>query len=161
MQLQKTIQVLVDSGVEFVIIGGVAATLHGSARVTYDLDICYSRRSANLVRLAKALEPFHPRPRGFPAGLPFFWDSGTLRNSTILTLQTDIGELDLLSEVSGLGGFDEVDRRSIFVSAFGREFRVLDLDGLIDSKRAAAREKDISALPELESLRESRDLEEE
>jgi hypothetical protein len=99
MQFQKALQVLCDEDVDFIVIGGLAATFHGSARVTYDLDICYARSSANLRRLAKALAPFHPRPRAFPADLPFVWDEVTLRNGTTFTLQTDLGEIDLLAEV--------------------------------------------------------------
>ena len=93
---------------DFVIIGGVAATFHGSARVTYDLDICYSRADSNLQRLAAALAPFHPRPRGFPDELPFVWDERTLRNGTVFTLRTDLGEIDLLAEVAGLATNDDV-----------------------------------------------------
>jgi hypothetical protein len=157
MQIDKAIQTLCDAGADFVVIGGVSAAFHGSARVTYDLDICYSRDSANLRRLAAALAPFHPRPREFPADVPFLWDERTLRNSTILTLQSDLGEIDLLAEVVGLGSFDEVKRQSITVEAFDRRFATLDLPGLIQAKRASGREKDLSALPELESLLEARD----
>jgi hypothetical protein len=71
MQFKAALQVLSDAFVDFVVIGGMAATFHGSARVTYDLDICYARTPENLRRLAKALSPFHPRPRDFPSGLPF------------------------------------------------------------------------------------------
>jgi hypothetical protein len=155
MQFERAIQALCDGGVDFVVIGGVSATLHGSARVTYDLDICYSRGSANLVKLTASLAPFHPRPREFPEELPFLWEPGTLRNASILTLQTDIGEIDLLAEVAGLGGFSEVRAHSIIVEAFGREIATLDLPGLIQSKRAAGRPKDLSALAELESLFEA------
>jgi hypothetical protein len=157
MQFERAVQALSEAAVDFVIIGGLSATFHGSARVTYDLDICYSRNSANLRRLAAALAPFHPRPRGFPAGLLFVWDEITLRNGTIFTLQTDIGEIDLLAEVAGLGDFDAVKAHSITVEAFDRRVEVLDLPGLIQAKRAAGREKDLSALPELESLLESGD----
>lgn len=152
MQFETAVRTLCDAGVEFVVIGGLAATFHGSARVTYDLDICYSRETANLRRLAAALAPYHPRPRGFPVGLPFVWDEGTLRNGTVFTLQTDIGEIDLLAEVAGLGAFDDVRKHSIQVEAFEREIATLDLAGLIQAKRAAGREKDLSALDELESL---------
>ncbi len=155
MQLAKAIQVLSDTAVDFVVIGGVAATFHGSSTVTYDLDICYSRSSSNLRRLREALAPFHPRPRGFPIGLPFVWDEGTLRSATVLTLQTDIGPIDLLAEVPGLGNFAAVQRHSIMVEAFERQIATLDLPGLIQSKRAAGREKDISALAELEGLLET------
>jgi hypothetical protein len=155
MQFQTAIQALCDGGVEFVVIGGVSATLHGSAQVTYDLHICYSRASVNLERLASALAPFHTRPTGFPEALPFLWEAGTLRNASILTLQTDIGEIDLLAEVAGVGDFGEVRAHSILVDAFGREIATLDLPGLIRSKRAAGRPKDLSTLAELESLLEA------
>lgn len=155
MQFEKAIQTLCDSGVDFVVIGGLSATFHGSARVTYDLDVCFSLASANLIKLIEALAPFHPRPRGFPAGLPFIWDIGMLRNATILTLQTDIGEIDLLAEVAGIGAFEDVKRHSTIVQVFGREIMTLDLPALIKSKRATGREKDLSSLPELESLLEA------
>jgi hypothetical protein len=155
VQFEKAVQALCDGGVEFVVIGGVSATLHGSARVTYDLDICYSRASDNLTRLAAALTPFHPSLRGLPPGLPFVWDEGTLRNATVLTLQTEIGEIDLMAGVAGLGTYFEVKAQSITVEAFGREIITLDLPALIRAKRAAGRQKDLAALPELEGLLEA------
>jgi len=155
MQFEKAVRTLCDAGVDFVVIGGLSAVFHGSAQVTYDLDICYSRAPANLRQLAAALAPFHPRPRGFSAGLPFVWDEVTLRNSTVFTLQTDIGEIDLLAEVAGLGAFEDVKRNSIIVEAFDRRIATLDLPGLIRAKRAAGREKDLSALAELESILEA------
>ena len=158
MQFARAVQALCDARVDFVVIGGVAATFHGSARVTYDLDICYSRAPSNLQRLAAALAPFHPRPRGFSGGLPFLWDERTLRNATVFTMQTDIGEIDLLAEVTGLGAYDDVRAHSIVVDAFHRQIATLGLPGLIQAKRAAGREKDISALRELESLLEAGEL---
>ena len=155
MQFETAVQTLCDAGVEFVIIGGLSAVFHGSSRVTYDLDVCYARTKRNLTRLVEALAPLHPRPREFPAGLPFVWDETTLRNGTVLTLQTDVGEIDLLAEVAGLGTFDDVKLHSIFVEAFDRRIQILDLPGLIRAKRATGREKDILALPELEGLLET------
>lgn len=119
MQFERAVQVLCEAAVDFVVIGGVSATFHGSSRA-YDLDICYSRASSNLKRLSAALAPFHPRPRGFPDSLPFIWDEATLRNGTVFTLQTDLGELDLLAEVAGLGAYADAIARSIAVEAFGR-----------------------------------------
>lgn len=155
MEFERVIQILVDAEVEFVVIGGVCAALHGSALLTFDVDICYSRAGLNLKRIVAALAPFHPGPRGFPEALPFVWDETTLRNTTVLTLQTDLGEIDLLAEVAGLGGWDQVKSRSIPVEAFDRTISVLDLPSLIKSKRAAGRQKDLAALPELESLLEA------
>jgi hypothetical protein len=155
MQLEKAIQTLCDAGVEFVVIGGVSATFHGSAMVTYDLDICYARTAPNLKRLRTALAPYHPRPRGFPAELPFVWNEQTLQSGTIFTLQTDLGEIDLLAEVAGLGTFREVKEHSVVVEAFDRRVASLDLPGLIRSKRASGRKKDLLVIPELESLLEA------
>ena len=155
MQFKAALQVLSDAFVDFVVIGGMAATFHGSARVTYDLDICYARTPENLRRLAKALSPFHPRPRDFPSGLPFVWDEVTLRNGSLFTLHTDLGEIDLLAEVTGLGTYEDLQREAIRIQVFDREIMTLDLPALIRAKRAAGREKDLSSLPELESLLEA------
>ena len=123
--------------------------------LTFVVEVCYSRSTANLGRLAATLALFHPRPRGFPESLPFVWDETMLRNSTVLTLQTDLGEIDLLAEVAGVGGWDEVKAQSREIDAFERRVSVLGLPALIRSKRAAGRPKDLAAIPELESLLEA------
>ncbi|MBV8842970.1 MAG: hypothetical protein JO307_09175 [Bryobacterales bacterium] len=103
MNFITAIQALVDAGVDFVIIGGWSAVLNGSSYITNDLDICYSRSRENLKRLANALAPFHPRLRELAAGLPLVWDEVTLKNGTVFTFSTDLGVIDLLAEVPGLG----------------------------------------------------------
>jgi hypothetical protein len=155
----KAVQTLVDNDVEFVIIGGWSAILHGSCYNTNDLDVCYSREPKNLERLAKALTPFHPRLRDLPPELPFVWDAATLRNGTVFTLLTDLGAIDLFAEVAGLGGFADAKRNSVLVRAFDRDVWTLDLPGLIRAKRAAGRSKDLQVLPELEGLLEAREPE--
>ena len=155
MRFAGAIHALLDKGVEFVVIGGVSAELHGSAAVTFYLDICYSRSSSNLRNLTAALSPFHPRPRGFQDELPFVWDETMLRNSTVLTLRTDFGDIDLLAEVAGVGAWDEVKAHSEEIEAFEHRVPVLDLAALIQSKRAAGRPKDLAAIPELEALLEA------
>jgi hypothetical protein len=155
VEFSRAIHVLCDGGIEFVVIGGLSAYFHGSTRLTFDLDICYCRTSANLRRLAAALAPYHPRPRGFPAGLPFVWDETTLRNGGLFTLTTDLGDIDLLAEVSGVGAYEDALARSIRVKAFDRELATLDLPSLLDSKRAAGRLKDQLDIAELETVRET------
>ena len=155
MNLVKAVQTLADGAVDFVIIGGWSAILHGSASVTNDLELCYSRLPDNLRRLATALAPFHPRPRDFSRDLPFVWDEATLRNGTLFTLSTDLGGIDLLAEVTGLGVFEDVKAHSVLLPAFDRSVWTLDLPSLIRAKRAAGREKDLRTLPELESLLEA------
>jgi len=157
MNFDRAVQALCDAGVEFIIIGGWSAILHGSARVTSDPEVLFARRQGNLRRLVEALAPYHPRPADLPQGLPFIWDEATLRNGTIFTLTRELGRIDLLGEVSGLGSFEEVEALSLIVDAFGRQVRTLDLRSLIATKRAAGREKDLLALPELESLLEAQE----
>jgi hypothetical protein len=155
MNFEIAVQKLCDAGVEFVVIGGWAAIFHGSAHVTNDLGICYSRDRDNLLKLARALAPYNPRLRGSPDGLPFVWDAKTLSNGTVFTLVTDLGIVDLLAEVSGVGTFAEVLPVSVEVDAFGRRIRTLNLQALIQSKKAAGRPKDLLILPELEGLLEA------
>ena len=151
------IRLLLDNKVEFVVIGGLAMSLHGSAYVTMDLDLCYRRTPENLAALAAALAPIHPYLRGVPPGLPFRLDVPTLQAGLNFTLTTDHGDLDLLGEVSGVGNFDAVLAQSDDQSAFGMTFRVLSLDGLIAAKRAAGRVMDRNHLLELEALKKLRD----
>ena len=147
--------ILSNAGVRFVVVGGVAATLHGLNYVTFDLDFCYARDKDNLSRIINALSPLNPRLRGAPVGLPFRFDEITLRNGLNFTLTTDIGDLDLLGEISGLGDFATVSTMAVPVELFGRSFLVLTLAALIASKKAAGRLKDLQALPELEALLEA------
>ena len=155
MNFELAVQHLCDAGVEFVVIGGWAAIFHGSAHVTNDLDICFSRHQENLRKLVGALAPYHPRPRGFPPNLPFVWDAATLANGTVFTLSTDLGGIDLLAEVLGIGTYPDVRASSVEVDAFDRRFRALDLRALIQAKKAAGRKKDLLILPELEGLLEA------
>ena len=155
IDLQTLVPYLVNSGIEFVIIGGVAATVHGSSYVTDDLDICYARTEINLARLATAFAALHPHLRGAPVDLPFIWDAETLRRGLNFTLRTDLGDVDLLGEVTGVGTFEQARQASIMVMLFGVECAVLSLDKLIAAKRAAGRPKDSLLLPELEALREA------
>ncbi|MCK6460944.1 MAG: hypothetical protein L6Q95_13760 [Planctomycetes bacterium] len=142
--------------VDFIVVGGVAATMHGSARLTSDLDVVYSRDPGNIPRLARALAPLHPYPRGAPKGLPFVWDERTVRAGLNFTLATDLGDLDLFGEIPGGGAFPDLLPHTIEVMLFGEAVRVLDLPTLIRTKRAAGRPRDFEAVAELEALEEER-----
>lgn len=141
---------LSGSQVELVVVGGLAVIAHGYPRATLDLDVCYARTPENIRKLAGALAPIHPRLRGAPEGLPFFWDEQTIRNGLNFTLVTDDGELDLLGEVTGLGNYSDIALRAVEVELHGIPVRILDLDDLIRAKAAAGRAKD---LVDLEALR--------
>jgi hypothetical protein len=151
---KSLLQVLHDAKVEFVVVGAYAAVLQGHAAVTQDLDVCYDRSPANLKRLAAALHPYHPRLRGAPAGLPFSLDLRTLQAGMNFTLTTDLGDVDLLGELAGVGQFANVSKGAETISIFRVPCRVMNLTKLIESKRAAGRPKDLAILPGLEALKE-------
>jgi hypothetical protein len=151
------VKLLTANNVQFIVIGGQAMRAHGSAHVTEDIDVCYQRTPPNLAALVAALTPLHPYLRGVPPGLPFRFDMPTLAAGLNFTLTTDCGDVDLLGEVSGIGGYDQVLRLSDEVKMFDSTVRILSLDGLIAAKKAAGRGKDRLHLLELEELKKLRD----
>ena len=148
------LRILSDAGVEFIVVGGVAAAVHGSARATFDLDVVYRRTPEGIDRLVLALLPYHPYLRGAPPGLPFRWDAATVRRGLNFTLTTDLGDLDLLGEITGGGGYEALAPSTTLIRAFDIECRLLNLDQLIEVKRAAGRPKDFEVVAELETIRE-------
>ena len=147
------LEALARAGVRFILVRGAAATAHGSARLTQDLDVVYDRSPENLRRLVTALASLDPYLRGAPPGLPFAWDEATLRHGLNFTLTTKLGDLDLLGEIVGGGGYAELIPHTVELQLFGSATSVLDLDKLIDVKRAAGRPKDLEAIAELEIIR--------
>jgi hypothetical protein len=144
--------VLADARVEAIVIGGLAAQAHGSARLTQDADFVYRRSDENIARLAEALAPFSPYLRGAPPGLPFRFDPPTIRRGLNFTLTTAVGDVDFLGEMTGGGNYEQLLPHTIELVVFGRTIRVLDLPALIRAKRAAGRPKDLEAVAELEAL---------
>lgn len=138
--------------IECVIVGGVAGTLHGSAIPTTDLDVCYSRTATNLQKLATALKSVNARLRNAPSNLPFLLDAETFRKGLNFTFVTDIGDLDLLGEVRGIGYYDKAVEGASSFELLGYTFKVIALDKLILAKRTAGRAKDMVAVAELEAL---------
>jgi len=152
VKLQETLRALFDANVEFVLIGGAAMQMQGSAHLTEDLDFCYARSAKNIERLASTLAPYHPRLRGAPENLPFRFDPATIKRGLNFTLMTDLGALDFLGEVAGVGGYSEVRKNSDVMALFDMDCPVLSLEGLIRSKKAAGRDRDLEVVPELEGL---------
>lgn len=153
---RELLRLLSGHELEFILIGGVAANVHGSARVTFDLDVVYGRSRENQVRLVKALAGHHAYLRGAPPGLPFRFDEKTVRMGLNFTLTTDLGELDLLGEVAGGGTYEALLPHSEAIEAFGVTLRVVTLERLIHLKRAAGRPKDLESIAELQALWEER-----
>ena len=153
----RILRALTANSVEFIVIGGVAATVHGSARNTFDLDVFYRRTRANVDHLVAALTPLNPYLRGAPPGLPFRFDTDTVWRGCNFTLTTDAGPLDCLGAVAGIESYDAADSRAISSEAHGVTCTILNLDDLIAAKRAAGRPKDFEAIAELEVIREERE----
>jgi predicted nucleotidyltransferase len=156
LDIAAILRALSANKVDFVVIGGIAAVAHGSAYITQDFDICYARTGVNMGRLARALAPFHPRLRGVSEDLPFRLNAATLRAGLNFTLATDIGDIDLMGEIAGFSSYEEVTGASETLELYGTRCRILTLEGLIRSKRAAARPKDLQLVPELEALADLR-----
>ena len=151
------IKVPTSHGVEFIVVGGVAANLFGSARLTYDLDILYSRKEENLRHIIEALQNRNPYLRGAPPGLPFRFDLRTLKNGLNFTLTTDLGPIDLLGEIPGARSYEELLTDSFEISEKDLTFRCVTLARLIQLKNAAGRPKDLEALAELKAILEDLD----
>jgi predicted nucleotidyltransferase len=138
---------LARNQVEFVIVGGISAVLNGVPLVTVDLDICYRRTQANISRLIAALAELQPRPRGLPPDLPFIFDERTLLLGSNFTFFVGDEELDLLGEMSAIGGYEQIIGQSEEMEVAGFRVKVLSLAQLITTKEAAGRPKDIAVLP--------------
>lgn len=149
---EEILAALTASKVRFVVIGGVAATVHGSARFTNDIDICYDTAPDNLDRLVRLLTSWHAYLRGVEPGLPFVMDARALRTTPIMTLTTDVGDIDLFDRVPGVGDYAAAVAVSEVVRIGMVSFRALRLESLIASKRAVGRPKDLEHLIELDAL---------
>lgn len=154
--LPGLLRTLAAGDVECILVGGAAGIAHGSARLTLDVDVVYRRTPENIARLVACIAPYHPYLRGAPPGLPFRWDVETIRRGLNFTLDTALGPLDILGEVTGGGNYDALLPDTEMLEAFGVRCRGLSLMKLIQVKRAAGRPKDFEAIAELEAIEEER-----
>jgi hypothetical protein len=151
-----TLRTLAAHQVEFVVIGGYAAALHGSPVMTYDADICPSAESANLRRLCAALEDLHARLRTAtePDGVAFRCDENFLARMDMLSLVTDHGALDLSFRPSGTRGYDDLIEGASSFDVGGFMVSVAAIKDIIRSKEAAGRQKDQYGLVHLYAMRD-------
>ena len=148
------LQVLERHQVRYVVIGGLAATFHGSPLRTGDADICPAGSREDRERLAAALREMDARIRtpDVPAGLPFPCDAAFLGGVQVLNLQTRFGDLDLSFIPSGTDGYDDLNRHAVRYDLDGLTVPLASLADIIRSKKAANRDKDRAVLPTLEAL---------
>lgn len=150
---EDMIGALVKGGVQFVVVGGVAAAVQGSTRFTNDLDICYDSAADNVGQLVRVVQRWKPYLRGVDLGLPFVFDTRALATTPLMTLTTARGNIDPLDIVPGVGNYRAVFAASEAVTIGHVEFRSLRLEPLIAAKRATGRPKDAEHLIELEAIR--------
>jgi predicted nucleotidyltransferase len=148
------LRALTEGGVAFVLIGGVAARLHGSPSLTRDVDVCHARDPENLERLARVLRSLHARLRGVDEDVPLLLDARALQAGGSFTFATDLGDVDILAVPAGVEGYDELIRGAGELDLDGIRVRVASLDDLIRMKRAAGRAKDRAEVEILEALRD-------
>ncbi|HXB27038.1 MAG TPA: nucleotidyl transferase AbiEii/AbiGii toxin family protein [Gemmatimonadaceae bacterium] len=154
MSLLGILRGLDAARVRFVVIGGMAGQLHGSSRLTNDVDICYDTAADNLAALATLLQRWRAYPRDIETGLPFIIDAHALHNVESLTLTTTEGNLDIFARVAGVGRYREAVAQSRPFDLDGFSVPTLTLDALIASKVAAGRPKDRDHVLELQALRD-------
>ena len=151
--LNNLLKVLLESEIEFVLIGGYASVLHGSTYVTRDLDICGLITSDQIEKLRKALKDYNPRHRMNPNVKPSFLEEPkSVEGVHHLYLETDLGVLDFLSSVTGVGDFNSINKNAVEVPLFGYKCRVIGIEDLIKAKSTLGREKDKLVVNELKKI---------
>jgi len=143
---------LADAEVDFVVIGGVAAQAHGSAQLTFDLDVAYERSDENLSRIVEVLHSLHARLRGAPADIPFQLDARAIRAGANFTFTTDYGSVDILADPAGAPRYEKLRGDALLQEIEDRGVRFAAIDHLIAMKDAAGRAKDKIAAAELRVL---------
>ncbi|OQY06963.1 MAG: hypothetical protein B6I25_02755 [Planctomycetales bacterium 4572_13] len=145
---------LVKAEVRFVLIGGYACIVHGGTLSTVDVDVCCDFTPDNLLRLQRALADLNPVHRMTPQRLPLSLTSENCKKLKNLYLDTDLGQLDCISEVQGLGDFSQVEQMCETIEAEQTRLKVLNRDALIQSKKAMGRPRDREAVRQLEAIKE-------
>jgi hypothetical protein len=157
MDLVEILARLIRNEVEFVLVGGFASVVQGAPVVTEDVDVCFHFTYENLERLVKAIGDLHPKHRITPQRLRF---EVTEENWTMfknLYLETDLGVLDCLGEIAGIGGFAEALVSAEEVELEFGKFRTLTIDALIRAKEAVGRPHDMATARHLKLIKAKRE----
>lgn len=152
LRLRQLIEVLDRHAVDFVVIGGIAGIIHGSAYPTYDFDVLYARDDKNLERMAAALSQLGVTLRGAPPDLPFQLDARTLAAGCNFTFESEFGRFDILGEAAGMRSYEEIRADAKRDEVWGMSIKVASIDDLLRMKRAAGRAKDKLMAEELTAL---------
>ncbi len=149
---ENLLKILLEHNIEFVIIGGLAAILHGSSYVTQDLDICAPLSAEQIKKIRECLADYHPTHRMTSKPLSFLEFPEKISNLKNIYLKTDLGLLDILGQVAGLGDFEKVAKNAVEIDLYGRKCKVISIKDLIVTKEIMGREKDRAILHELKAI---------
>lgn len=155
LRVRDLLAALTAGGVDFVVVGGIAAVLHGSPTITHDLDIVFENSPDNRERLGTVLTGLGAKPFGIDDELPFSADARTLDRIQLLTLETFAGRIDVMHPPAGSPSYDDLRSaaRLTEIEGIDRKVPVAAIDDLIAMKRAAGRSKDLTAVVELEAIK--------
>ena len=156
MDLEAALRALHNEKAAVVLVGGAAMALQGSSLITNEIEFCYERSAENAQNLARALAPYRPRLRDAFTGVPFRFDGETILRGKNFKLTTDLGDIDFVAEIAGLGSYADVQRSAATMIINGIDCLVLSTSGLNKAKKAAGKPRDLYAIPELEALEELR-----
>ncbi len=151
--LGKLLDLLLTAHIDFVLVGGFASVIHGSSMVTHDLDICILLDPEHIETLRQCLKPYHPTHRMTPQRLSFLEFPKDISNIKNLYLETDLGILDIINHIDGVGSFERVRQDAIEIEIYGKNCKVISIDDLIACKKAIRRPKDLAVARELEALK--------
>jgi hypothetical protein len=149
---RQLLKVLIDAEVEFFVCGGVAAKAHGLRKKINDLDIVYRRSRENFRKIVDALTPLNPYPRGLEPGQHVPWNTSVLRDSYSLITVTDLGDLDLIAELSGDGTYQALRNQTTRLLALGLACDVLNIPPLADHLIESGRPKDVRLAERLRAM---------
>ena len=157
MSTDKTLKdllcLLADSGIPFVVVGGYAARMHGSSLLTQDIDVCALLTPETITKLRTLLTPYHPVHRMTPKKLSLLEFPTQITEVNNLYVNTDLGQVDFLGLVGGVGDYSRVASNAIEVTLFGRKCRVISLDDLIEAKKFMSRPHDLETVKQLEWIK--------
>lgn len=156
LNAEEMLRRLTGAGVDFVVIGGMAVILSGSARLTRDLDIVFAPDDENLDALGRVLQGLDARLREIDEGVPFIPDGRTLRNVQLLTLVTSEGWLDVHRAVDGMPPYETLRRNADRLSIGDFAVLVASPDDMIAMKRESGRPIDLQDIEELEAIKRLR-----
>lgn len=154
--LQNLIRFLVQSPLDFVIVGGFAAVLHGCNQTTRDIDICVTLSGERLCLIHEILKSLHPKHRTKTEKPEFTGLTEGSEPVKSLYLQTDFGVLDIISHVEGVGGYYDVLKNAEEIFLYGERCYLISLDDLIKSKLALGRHRDLLVVEELQVIKQKR-----